>query len=266
MALNHYLNAMGPMEIYQHIQFKSEELADSVFEALDGSSADIMVGDGAVPLRFYDYLQVEAMEAIDDIELAYTYLIVKMGIISEAVEYGVDQTTEAFGLYHFVIYISCKLRRANHLDLLDRHNRTIAQILKRFSNMVMAATEPLPQSGNIIEHASINRMTMETECAGLIAEIQALLTLNREIKALWIRGPLHQPGEDAAREAAMDAQAENVAQLYDRVLEVRDRAVNRIDNLLVREQAMHAANAADVGARSAAVGGTFMGGGLGGGS
>ncbi|KAI1774374.1 hypothetical protein F4818DRAFT_442524 [Hypoxylon cercidicola] len=72
------------------------------------------------------------MEAIDKIEMAYMYFIGKMGILSADVEHGGSQ---AFGLYHLVNYISCKVRRTNHLDLLDRHNRTIAQILKRFSNM-----------------------------------------------------------------------------------------------------------------------------------
>ncbi|KAI0180794.1 hypothetical protein GGR52DRAFT_521687 [Hypoxylon sp. FL1284] len=122
------------------------------------------------------------------------------------------------------------MNRKDASNILDRHNRTIAQILKRFSNVVMAATEPLPQSGNIIEHASINRMTMETECASLITEIQALLAINREIKALWIRGPLRQAGEDEAREAAMNLQAENVAKLYDRVLMVRDSAQSVLES------------------------------------
>ncbi|KAI4865250.1 hypothetical protein F4820DRAFT_420794 [Hypoxylon rubiginosum] len=117
------------------------------------------------------------------------------------------------------------MNRNNSSSILDRHNRAIAQILKRFSNMVMAATEALPQTGNIIEHASINRMMMETECAGLIAEIEALLAINREIKALWIRGPLQQPGEDAARQAAMDRQAQTVAQLSDRVRAMRDESI-----------------------------------------
>ncbi|KAI1767037.1 hypothetical protein GGR53DRAFT_483708 [Hypoxylon sp. FL1150] len=132
------------------------------------------------------------------------------------------------------------MNRNNNTNILDRHNRAIAEILKRFSNMIMAATESLPQTGNVIEHASINRMTMETECAGLITEIQALLALNREIKGLWITGPLRMPGEDAAREAALDNQAENVAKLYDRVLGLRDDAINR-NNILIARHNINAA-------------------------
>lgn len=42
-----------------------------------------------------------------------------------------------------------------------------------------------------------------------------------------MRGPLRQPGEGDAREAAIDAQAQSVAQLYDQALAMRDAAVSR---------------------------------------
>ncbi|KAI0138568.1 hypothetical protein F4776DRAFT_618978 [Hypoxylon sp. NC0597] len=119
------------------------------------------------------------------------------------------------------------MNRKDHSTLLDRHNRTIAQILARFRNMIMAATAPLPETGNIIAQAALNRMTMETETAALISEIQGLLAITREIKALWIRGPLRQPGEDTSREADLDKKAENVTRMYDQALEMRAKAISR---------------------------------------
>ncbi|KAF3059437.1 putative mediator of rna polymerase ii transcription subunit 22 protein [Daldinia childiae] len=118
-------------------------------------------------------------------------------------------------------------KKANCSTLLDRHNRAIAQILSHFRNMVMAATAPISQSGNILELAALNRMTMETESAALISEIQGLLAINREIKALWIRGPLRQPGESDTREAELDKQAADVARLYDRAIEMREASIRQ---------------------------------------
>lgn len=55
------------------------------------------------------------------------------------------------------------------VELLDRLNRAVAQVLTRYSAMVMAATAPLPDTGNILEQAALNRMTMETESSALVS-------------------------------------------------------------------------------------------------
>ncbi|KAI1803062.1 hypothetical protein F4811DRAFT_526458 [Daldinia bambusicola] len=117
--------------------------------------------------------------------------------------------------------------KANHSTLLDRHNRAIAQILSHFRNMVMAATAPISEGGNVLELAALNRMTMETECAALISEIQGLLAITREMKALWIRGPLRQPGDNDSREAELDRRAAEVVQLFDQAVAMREAAVRR---------------------------------------
>ncbi|KAI5863287.1 hypothetical protein GGS23DRAFT_597042 [Durotheca rogersii] len=125
--------------------------------------------------------------------------------------------------------------RANHSTILDRHNRTIAQILTRFRNIMAAATEPLPRDGPIIERAALNRLTMETETAALITEIEGLLAISREIKTLWIRGPLHPPAGAASSSSAaggpsaedIDRTAERVTHLYDQVLAMRDAAMRK---------------------------------------
>ncbi|KAI1247327.1 hypothetical protein MGN70_011215 [Eutypa lata] len=89
-------------------------------------------------------------------------------------------------------------------DILDRHNKAMATILSRFLNMVNAATDPPPQ-GAVIEHASLNRLAMRTETAALVNEIQGLYVLNREIKGLWLQGPLRKPGEGSAPQQANNA-------------------------------------------------------------
>ncbi|RYP42989.1 hypothetical protein DL770_011910 [Monosporascus sp. CRB-9-2] len=109
---------------------------------------------------------------------------------------------------------------ADDENLLDRHNRTVAQILTRFRNIIKAATEPLPREGAVLEHAALNRFTMQTEMAALITEIQNLLALNREIKALWIRGPLRKPGENDGLDAEIDRKSVAVADMYQKVMDM----------------------------------------------
>ncbi|KAI1075444.1 hypothetical protein F5B20DRAFT_559738 [Whalleya microplaca] len=118
------------------------------------------------------------------------------------------------------------MNRKEQNSILERHNRAMVQILKRFRNMITQASAPLPESG-AIEQAAVNRWTMETESAALITEIQGLLALNREIKALWMRGPIRKPGEDDGREAEIDRKAEAVAKLYDQVQAMRDIAIKQ---------------------------------------
>lgn len=54
-----------------------------------------------------------------------------------------------------------------------------------------------------------------------ITEIQNLLVITREIKALWIKGPLRKPGEDAAQQAELDAKALRVQELYNKLMAQR---------------------------------------------
>ncbi|KAI0881997.1 uncharacterized protein GGS22DRAFT_171307 [Annulohypoxylon maeteangense] len=112
--------------------------------------------------------------------------------------------------------------------LLDTHNRKIATIVGRFSNIVAAATASIYENPNTIEQASSNSLKMQTEASALVSEIQGLLSLNRQLKLLWMSGPLRQPGEEDAREAVIDAQANSVVQLYDQALVMRDAAIAKI--------------------------------------
>ncbi|KAJ8119260.1 hypothetical protein ONZ43_g3755 [Nemania bipapillata] len=110
----------------------------------------------------------------------------------------------------------------------DRHNKIMAAILTRFRNIVMAATEPLPKSAAIAQ-ASLNTMTMNNEVSALIKEIENLLVLTREIKTLWIVGPLRKPGDasEKIREKELDENAAKVSKLYDTLVELEAENARR---------------------------------------
>ncbi|KAI1108060.1 hypothetical protein F5Y14DRAFT_131278 [Nemania sp. NC0429] len=135
---------------------------------------------------------------------------------------------------------------ANEPDLLDRHNKIMAAILTRFRNMVLAATEPLPTAA-AIPQASLNNMTMANETTALIKEIENLLALSREIKKLWIAGPLRKPGDadEKTRERELDAQAAQVSGLYDDLVKLE------IENENKRRAALRAKVVANVAAARA---------------
>ncbi|KAK6818915.1 hypothetical protein PG989_011027 [Apiospora arundinis] len=115
--------------------------------------------------------------------------------------------------------------RPSSNSLLDRHNLAIAEILKRFLNMVVAATEPIDE-GYTPEKASLNQMTMATETAALIKAIENLLQLTRELKRLWITGPLRPTPEvereNRERDAAIDARTERIVNLFNKWIVKRE--------------------------------------------
>ncbi|KAI1743922.1 hypothetical protein F4680DRAFT_470424 [Xylaria scruposa] len=121
-----------------------------------------------------------------------------------------------------------KMSSANASNLLDRHELIIAAILTRFRNMVNAACAPLPTAA-AIPQASLNIMTMNNEAAALIKEIENLLALNREIKQLWITGPLRKPGDADEKnlEKVIDERAARVSKLYNTLVELQNEAAKR---------------------------------------
>ncbi|KAI1200000.1 hypothetical protein F5X97DRAFT_294598 [Nemania serpens] len=107
------------------------------------------------------------------------------------------------------------MNRKEQNTLMDRHNKIMAAILTRFRNMVIAATEPIPTAG-AIPYASLNVMTMNNETSALVKEIENLLALTREIKKLWVAGPLRKPGDAAqqTRNRELEERAQKVTDLY----------------------------------------------------
>ncbi|GAW21724.1 hypothetical protein ANO14919_112480 [Xylariales sp. No.14919] len=120
------------------------------------------------------------------------------------------------------------MNRKEQNTLMDRHNRIMAAILTRFRNMVLAATEPLPTS-TAIPQASLNAMTMNNEVSALIKEVENLLALNREIKKLWIAGPLRKPGDADEKnlQKEIDEKASQVSKLYNTLVELEIEAARK---------------------------------------
>ncbi|KAK6086453.1 hypothetical protein SCUP234_01146 [Seiridium cupressi] len=106
-------------------------------------------------------------------------------------------------------------RKKEQDTLLDRHNKAMAAIFRRFLNMTKAATALIPREG-ALDTEALNQMRMETETNAL-----NLLVITREIKALWIKGPLRKPGQDAAQQAELDAKALRVQELYNTLMAQR---------------------------------------------
>ncbi|KAJ2978322.1 hypothetical protein NUW58_g7533 [Xylaria curta] len=67
-----------------------------------------------------------------------------------------------------------KMASADSFNMLDRHNKTMAAILTRFRNMVLAATDPLPTAA-AIPQASLNAMSMNNEVSALVCISLTLL-------------------------------------------------------------------------------------------
>lgn len=99
---------------------------------------------------------------------------------------------------------------------MDQHNRIMAAILTRFRNIINAATEPLSKTATIPQ-ASLNLMTLNNETSAMIKEVENLLALSREIKMLWIAGPLQKPGDagEKNREKMLDEKAHEVSRLWE---------------------------------------------------
>ncbi|KAK8016594.1 hypothetical protein PG993_014783 [Apiospora rasikravindrae] len=99
--------------------------------------------------------------------------------------------------------------------LLDRHEKAIADILKRFLNMVVAATEPIDE-GYTPEKASLNQMQMETETAALPSRTSS--RSRARSNASGSRAPLRSTTtadrENKERDAAIDAKTERICTLF----------------------------------------------------
>ncbi|KAI1268382.1 hypothetical protein F5Y18DRAFT_227071 [Xylariaceae sp. FL1019] len=128
------------------------------------------------------------------------------------------------------------MNRRDQNTLEDRHNRIVAQLLTRFRNMIEAVSERVAESATISEGSQL-RMRMDRECAALITEVENLLALNRELKQLWITGPLRDSNDAAnqAREEHLDEGARVVMSMSNHIIalqnEVTLRNVNAVEGI-----------------------------------
>ncbi|KZZ95848.1 hypothetical protein AAL_04144 [Moelleriella libera RCEF 2490] len=101
-------------------------------------------------------------------------------------------------------------------NLMDNHNRLVADILTRYRTLMMLATVQAEGERNNAnpETMAVTGLSMKMEFEGLDSSIKELLTLSRKIKELWIFGPLGQGDADRrAKEAQMEQDVGSVVTL-----------------------------------------------------
>ncbi|KAH8898243.1 hypothetical protein GQ53DRAFT_759513 [Thozetella sp. PMI_491] len=85
------------------------------------------------------------------------------------------------------------------VNLLDREQRIIADILSHFRNMVFHATEKVDNAASTGQ-ASYHSFAMELMTQSLTQSTEDLLQLTRQLRELWVVGPLQLP-DDGDNEA-----------------------------------------------------------------
>ncbi|RDA82822.1 hypothetical protein CP532_6103 [Ophiocordyceps camponoti-leonardi (nom. inval.)] len=90
-------------------------------------------------------------------------------------------------------------------NLMDIHNRLIADILTRYRTLMMLATVQAEDDRNNAtpEAVAVTGISMKMEFDGLYSSIKELLALSRRIKELWVFGPL---GDGDPRRREKEAQ------------------------------------------------------------
>ncbi|KAM4057239.1 surfeit locus protein 5 subunit 22 of mediator complex domain-containing protein [Hirsutella rhossiliensis] len=101
-------------------------------------------------------------------------------------------------------------------NLMDIHNRLIADVLTRYRTLMMLATVQAEGERNNAtpETMAVAGISMKMEFDGLYSSIKELLALSRRIKELWVFGPLGKGDPDhQAREAQLDRDVAQVSSL-----------------------------------------------------
>ncbi|TVY39398.1 hypothetical protein LOCC1_G004564 [Lachnellula occidentalis] len=101
-------------------------------------------------------------------------------------------------------------------SLLDREERAIANMLTRFRNLVQLAAMQKDDKGDSAtqEVAATQAFALEVESAALVRGAEDLLQLSRELKELWLFGPLRGIGEGEG-EGKIDEDAARVGELLE---------------------------------------------------
>ncbi|KID79643.1 uncharacterized protein G6M90_00g017490 [Metarhizium brunneum] len=107
--------------------------------------------------------------------------------------------------------------QASSSNLMDNHNRLVADILTRYRTLMMLATVQAEgeRSNATPETMAVSGISMKMEFDGLNSSIKDLLSLSRKIKELWVFGPLGQGDPDRK---AKDAQIEDDVALVSALL------------------------------------------------
>ncbi|KAE9367853.1 hypothetical protein N431DRAFT_429167 [Stipitochalara longipes BDJ] len=100
--------------------------------------------------------------------------------------------------------------------LIDRQQRAVAALLTRFKYLVDLAATPV-EDGATKEVAAANAFRMEVESSALVRAAEDLLQLTRELKEMWLFGPLRGIGEGEG-EGKMDEDAKKVGEMVEALL------------------------------------------------
>ncbi|KAH8595015.1 mediator complex, subunit Med22 [Bisporella sp. PMI_857] len=90
-------------------------------------------------------------------------------------------------------------------SLLDRKDKNVAALMTHFKELINLASMPTEDSSPM-ETAAAQALKMEMHTNGLVQAAENLLQLTREMKELWLAGPLstfgeEQKGSDMAEDA-----------------------------------------------------------------
>ncbi|KAI5465383.1 hypothetical protein BGZ63DRAFT_373436 [Mariannaea sp. PMI_226] len=101
-------------------------------------------------------------------------------------------------------------------NLMDTHNRLVADILTRYRTLMMLATIQAEGERNNAnpEAIAVTGISMKMELDGLYTSMKELLALSRRIKELWVFGPLGRGDPNArAKEEQIEHDVTQVASL-----------------------------------------------------
>jgi len=106
-------------------------------------------------------------------------------------------------------------QRSTADTLNERTDFLISEMLTRYSNIIKLAPNP---SGEVTkEIVAQQSFQMKVETAALVSAAEGLLKLGREMKLLWLAGPLRDVGEGESN-PEMDANAKKVQDLIEQIL------------------------------------------------
>ncbi|KAH8176479.1 surfeit locus protein 5 subunit 22 of mediator complex domain-containing protein [Sarocladium implicatum] len=111
--------------------------------------------------------------------------------------------------------------RTQAANLMDTHNRCVANILTRYKDLIMLATIQASgddQASATPEAIAVARISMKHQFDSLYSSIKELLALSRRMKELWTFGPLGR--EDPDQRAKQEQLDENVRSAHRLLCEV----------------------------------------------
>ncbi|EHA51793.1 hypothetical protein MGG_16681 [Pyricularia oryzae 70-15] len=142
---------------------------------------------------------------------------------------------------------SFTMDRGQNSSLMDRHQAAITDITKHFGELVIGLSSPITAEDADTATSSQQAMRMQLESNALIASIEHLLSLTRQVRELWLVGPLLKPGEgERAADGQIDEQVESMTHILNQLRErVRNRQVGPHGTYIIKDRAVAAAPATD---------------------